>query len=65
MLALADGYGRSNGGQTAIELPLSQVELASLVCASRATVTRALRFAADSPYLTGEILTLDGGTLLV
>jgi len=43
MLALADGYGRSNGGQTAIELPLSQVELASLVCASRATVTRALR----------------------
>ena len=25
-------------------------------------LARALRFAADSPYLTGEILTLDGGT---
>jgi NAD(P)-dependent dehydrogenase (short-subunit alcohol dehydrogenase family) len=28
-------------------------------------LARALRFAADSPYLTGEILTLDGGTRLV
>jgi len=27
-----------------------------------ADLARALRFAADSPYLTGEILTLDGGT---
>jgi CRP/FNR family cyclic AMP-dependent transcriptional regulator len=43
VLALADGYGRSDGGETEIELPLSQLELASLVCASRATVTRALR----------------------
>jgi CRP/FNR family cyclic AMP-dependent transcriptional regulator len=43
VLTLADGYGRSDGGETEIELPLSQLELASLVCASRATVTRALR----------------------
>jgi NAD(P)-dependent dehydrogenase (short-subunit alcohol dehydrogenase family) len=28
-------------------------------------LARALRFAADSPYLTGEIITLDGGTRLV
>ena len=28
-------------------------------------LARALRFAADSPYLTGAILTLDGGTRLV
>ena len=28
-------------------------------------LARALRYAADSPYLTGEILTLDGGTRLV
>ena len=27
-------------------------------------LARALRFAADSPYLTGAILTLDGGTRL-
>jgi NAD(P)-dependent dehydrogenase (short-subunit alcohol dehydrogenase family) len=24
-------------------------------------LARAIRFAADSPYLTGEVLTLDGG----
>ena len=30
-----------------------------------ADLARALRFAADSPYLTGEIITLDGGTRLV
>jgi len=29
-----------------------------------ADLARALRFAADSPYLTGAILTLDGGTRL-
>jgi NAD(P)-dependent dehydrogenase (short-subunit alcohol dehydrogenase family) len=29
-----------------------------------ADLVRALRFAADSPYLTGEIITLDGGTRL-
>ena len=29
---------------------------------SPADLARALRYAADSPYLTGEILTLDGGT---
>jgi NAD(P)-dependent dehydrogenase (short-subunit alcohol dehydrogenase family) len=28
-------------------------------------LARALRYAAESPYLTGEILTLDGGTRLV
>ncbi|MGA2079508.1 MAG: SDR family oxidoreductase [Holophaga sp.] len=28
-------------------------------------LARALRFAADSPYLTGAILTLDGGTRLI
>ena len=43
LLELAEGYGQGDEHQTTIELPLSQEELASLVSASRATVTRALR----------------------
>ncbi len=41
LLDLADRHGRSAGAQVIIALPLSQEELASLVPASRATVTRA------------------------
>jgi len=43
LLVLAEGHGQGDEHQMTIELPLSQEELASLVCASRATVTRALR----------------------
>ena len=43
LLELAEGHGQGDEHQTTIELPLSQEELASLVSASRATVTRALR----------------------
>lgn len=41
LLDLADRHGRGDGAQVIIALPLSQEELASLVSASRATVTRA------------------------
>ena len=43
LLKLAEGHGQGDEHHTTIELPLSQEELASLVSASRATVTRALR----------------------
>ena len=41
LLDLAERHGRGDGEQVIIALPLSQEELASLVSASRATVTRA------------------------
>ena len=43
LLELAERHGQGDEHHTTIELPLSQEELASLVFASRATVTRALR----------------------
>jgi CRP/FNR family transcriptional regulator, cyclic AMP receptor protein len=42
LVELAEEHGQGGEHQTTIELPLSQEELASLVSASRATVTRAL-----------------------
>jgi CRP/FNR family cyclic AMP-dependent transcriptional regulator len=42
LIELAEGHGQGDEHQMTIELPLSQEELASLVSASRATVTRAL-----------------------
>jgi len=41
LIDLAGRHGVADGHQVVIALPLSQEELASLVCASRATVTRA------------------------
>lgn len=43
LLELAAGHGHGDEHRTTIKLPLTQEELASLVCSSRATVTRALR----------------------
>ncbi|HEX6526722.1 MAG TPA: Crp/Fnr family transcriptional regulator [Streptosporangiaceae bacterium] len=42
LIDLAIAHGTVMGGVVEIEFPLSQEELASLACASRATVTRAL-----------------------
>jgi CRP/FNR family transcriptional regulator, cyclic AMP receptor protein len=42
LLELADRHGTGSDGEIHVAMPLSQEELASLACTSRATVTRAL-----------------------